>query len=352
MLDKVTIKVRGGNGGKGVSSFRHEKYVPFGGPDGGDGGNGGDVILVAKRDISDLGFYRNNRVYRAENGGNGRGKKMHGKRGEPLFLDVPTGTVVFVIDAEGNVSLLADLKKDKDLVVVAKGGKGGRGNIHFASPTNRAPETAEAGTPGEEKGIILEMRLIADVGIIGFPNAGKSTLLSRVSAARPKIADYPFTTKEPVLGVVTVGRDTFTLAEIPGLIEGAHLGKGLGHDFLRHAMRVKIFIHLLNGTLPSPVADMRKLNSELELFDVSMAQKSQIVAVNKIDLPEVRSRMDNIRKEFARAGIEVCFISAETSENVPELMQRVVKLLHIIEKEPQIAGLEELPVLRPRSRNS
>ncbi len=348
MIDRVTIKVKAGNGGSGSASFRHEKYVPFGGPDGGDGANGGDVVIVANDRVSDLGAYRMNRLYRAENGGNGLGKKMHGRRGEPLLLEVPVGTLVFDTDNEENAVCLADLKDSGDRVAVARGGKGGRGNIHFARPTNRAPTESEQGTPGEEKTIALEMRLIADAGIIGFPNAGKSTLLSKVSAARPKIAAYPFTTKEPVLGVVSVGNDCFTLVEIPGLIEGAHLGRGLGHEFLRHALRTRVFVHLLDGTSESPATDMQKLNKEMELFDPSLSRRPQLVAVNKVDLTEVREKVEDLRKEFT--GTDVSFVSAETGEGVLELMKKTLRLLKETKPQEEAAPAEELPVLRPRPK--
>ncbi len=351
MIDRITVKVRAGNGGNGSASFRHEKFVPFGGPDGGDGANGGDIVIVASDRVNDLGAYRFNQLYRAKNGGNGLGKKMHGKRGEPLYLDVPTGTLVFDIDNEGKAVCLADLKESGDWVTAARGGKGGRGNLHFARPTNRAPRELEVGTAGEEKTITFEMRLIADAGIIGFPNAGKSTLLSKVSAARPKIADYPFTTRDPVLGVVTVGNDYFTLVEIPGLIEGAHLGRGLGHEFLRHAMRTRVFVHLLDGTSDSSPSDMQKLNNELALFDPSLFRKAQLVAVNKIDLPEVRERIDSLRKEFQDIGISVFFISGETGEGVPDLMRKTWALIEKTKNEEEAKEMPaELPVLRPKPK--
>ena len=327
MIDRVEIVVKAGNGGDGAISFRHEKYVPFGGPDGGAGGDGGDIIVMADSSVSTLADYRYRRHYRAPSAGHGKGKNKHGANGEDLVLTVPVGTVVFRKAETGENEVLADLLESGQQVVVAKGGSGGLGNASFASSTNQAPRIAEKGDLGEEGSLILELRLIADVGIIGYPNVGKSTLLAVASAAKPKIADYPFTTLSPILGVVELVEQRFVLAEIPGLIEGAHLGRGLGHDFLRHATRTKMFIHLVGGHTPSPVEDMIKVNNELNLYDPAMAQKRQLVAVNKIDLPEVRVRLPEIESDFAAAGVRAFFISAETGEGVPELMAETARML-------------------------
>ncbi|GAG33464.1 unnamed protein product, partial [marine sediment metagenome] len=248
MFDRAEIIVKAGDGGAGVVSFRREKFVPFGGPDGGDGGDGGDVIIMADSSITDLRAFRRKRVYRARHGQDGKGKKKHGKKGENLILTVPVGTVVLNKTQIGGDPFIADLEEAGQQLVVAGGGKGGLGNTHFASSTNQAPRIAQKGEAREEDSIILELRLIADIGIIGYPNVGKSTLLAVASAARPKIASYPFTTLEPVLGVAEVGQQSFVLAEIPGIIDGAHFGRGLGHEFLRHIMRTKLLIHLLDGS--------------------------------------------------------------------------------------------------------
>ena len=253
MFDRVGIEVKAGAGGDGVISFRREKFVPFGGPDGGDGGDGGDVIIMADSSVDSLRVFGRRRFYRAADGKDGKGKGKHGKKGENLILTVPVGTVVLRKTQIVDDALIADLKQPGQQVVVTKGGRGGLGNTHFASPTNQAPRIAQGGETGEENSIILEMRLIADVGIIGYPNVGKSTLLAAASAAKPKIASYPFTTCEPILGVAEVGQRSLVLAEIPGLIDGAHLGRGLGHDFLRHIVRTKILIHLVDGSAASPV---------------------------------------------------------------------------------------------------
>ena len=253
MYDRVEISVKAGDGGDGVVSFRREKYVPFGGPDGGDGGDGGNVVIKADSGITDLKMYRQHKLYKAEKGENGKGQKKHGKSGNDLVLLVPVGTIALGISGTAEELLIADCEEPGQEEIVALGGRGGQGNTHFATSTNQAPRIAQKGEKGEERTLVLEMRLIADVGIIGFPNAGKSTLLSKVSAAHPKIAAYPFTTLEPVLGVVEAGMDEFIIAEIPGLVEGAHLGKGLGHDFLRHIVRTRVLIHLVDGTSETPV---------------------------------------------------------------------------------------------------
>ena len=325
MFDRSEIRVKAGDGGNGAVSFRREMYVPYGGPDGGDGGKGGDVIIGADESTDSLRAYQHNRLYRAENGNNGAGRQKHGKDGKDIILAVPPGTMIFAREEDGTKVLLADLGSAGEKFIVAEGGKGGWGNVHFKSSTNQAPRIALRGEKGEEKTIQLEMRLIADVGIIGYPNAGKSTLLAAASAAKPKIASYPFTTLEPVLGVVEIGLESFIMAEIPGLIEGAHLGKGLGHDFLRHAMRTKILIHLISGTSDTPAEDMIKVNNELAMFDPLLAQKPQIIALNKIDLPEVQEKLESIKEEFTGAGIKAHYISAATGQGVGELMAEAMK---------------------------
>jgi len=327
MFDRVEIRVKGGDGGDGVVSFRREKFVPLGGPDGGDGGDGGDVVVKADPSVTSLRQFRQKRLYRAENGKHGQGKKKNGRKGADLILAVPPGTVVSCKTPVGEDAVVADLEQPGQQVVVARGGRGGLGNSHFVSSTNQAPRIAQKGEPGEENYITLELRLIADVGIIGYPNVGKSTLLAAASAAKPRIASYPFTTREPVLGVVEVGQRSFVMAEIPGLIRDAHLGRGLGHDFLRHIVRTKVLIHLIDGSSPSPVEDMMQVNTELSLFDSSLAQKPQLVAVNKIDLPQVRARQAEIRDAFASVATTPLFISAAAGEGVAELMASTMSLL-------------------------
>jgi len=347
MFDKVEIVVKAGDGGDGVVSFRREKFVPLGGPDGGDGGNGGDVIVMAEPAVTSLKMLVRKRHYRAASGKNGGNKKRHGRKGENLLLAVPVGTVASYKSQIGDNAVIADLEQPGQQVVVAKGGKGGFGNTHFATSTNQAPQIAQKGEEGEEHSIILELKLIADVGLIGYPNVGKSSLLAAVSAAKPRIASYPFTTREPVLGVVEVGNLSFVLAEIPGLIDGAHLGRGLGHDFLRHIMRTRVLIHLVDGSSPSPVEDMVRVNTELSLFDLSLAQKPQLVAVNKIDLPQVRAHLAEIRDSFATAGTKVLFVSAVSGEGIPELMAETMNMLQSVPK-PEAGKAKKVFQPKPR----
>jgi len=348
VFDIVEIRVRTGDGGDGAVSFRHEKFVPLGGPDGGDGGDGGDVIIAADAAVTNLLRFRRDIVYKAERGHNGQGSKKHGKRGKDLVLKVPAGTLVTGTGQGGETIAVADLEWVGQREVIAQGGKGGLGNVHFASSTNQAPRLAQKGEPGEDKTLLLELRLIADVGIIGYPNVGKSTLLAAASAAKPEIADYPFTTRAPVVGVVEVGLDTFVLAEVPGLIEGAHLGRGLGHEFLRHATRTRMFLHVVDGSSPSPAEDMTRVNSELGMYDANLARRPQIVVVSKVDLPEVRDRLAEIIESFRGIGITPLVISAVTGEGVPELMTQTWSTLK------QIGDTrEEVPekVFRPKPRS-
>jgi len=352
VFDRAEIEVRAGAGGAGIVSFRREKYIPFGGPDGGDGGDGGDVIIRADPSVDSLRILSRKRFYRAADGRDGRGKKQHGKKGRNLVLTVPVGTVVSCKTQVSGDALIADLEQPGQQAVVVRGGRGGLGNTHFASSTNQAPQMAQRGEPGEENSIILEMRLIADVGIIGYPNAGKSTLLAAASAARPKVASYPFTTREPILGMVEVGRQSFVLAEIPGLIDGAHLGRGLGHDFLRHTMRTKILIHLVDGSSASPVENMIQVNAELGLFDSALAKKPQLVAVNKIDLPRVQARLAEIKGAFSSAGTTPLFVSAATGEGVAGLMAETIEVLHSFTVARGISEKAPVKVFRPRPRST
>ena len=350
MFDRVEIVVRGGDGGDGAISFHREKFVPLGGPDGGDGGKGGDIVIVADPAATSLHRFKRKRLYKAGVGGSGKGDKMHGKNGETLVLNVPAGTVVSYKTAMED-ALIADLEQAGQSAVVARGGKGGSGNVHFASSTNQAPRIAQRGEAGEECSIMLEMRLIADVGIIGYPNVGKSTLLAAASAAKPKIASYPFTTIEPVLGVVEVGMKSYVLAEIPGLIEDAHLGRGLGHDFLRHIIRTRMLIHLIDASSVSPVEDMMQVNEELRLFDSSLAWKPQLIAVNKIDLPEVQARLGEIRSVLSDAGVSAAYISAATGEGVSGLMAETMRMLDKVAVEREVVKLPK-KVFRPQPRVS
>ena len=346
MIDKVEIYVRAGDGGNGMIGFRREKYVPYGGPDGGDGGHGGNISVVADRGMNTLlKYYQGKRRFAAERGENGSGRKKHGKNGSDLDIKVPQGTLIYK-EREGERELMVDMAVDGQRVMVARGGRGGYGNTRFATPVNQAPRIAQKGEVGDEASLILELKLIADVGIIGHPSVGKSTLLATASAARPKIAAYPFTTTEPILGVVDVGHNSFVLAEIPGLIEGAHRGLGLGHDFLRHAERTRVLIHLLDGSSANPRADMDQINKELAMFNPVLASKRQLVAVNKIDLPQVLERIPELQKELGN-GEAPLFISAATTEGVSQLMTKACEMLDSVAT-PQ--PVEAITVFRPQPR--
>ncbi len=337
LIDRAKIHVKAGDGGRGSTSFRREKYVPKGGPDGGDGGRGGDVILRVRANVNSLLPFQYDQHFKASNGEAGTGRMRHGKAGKDKIIDVPPGTVVWE-DTTGEV--LADLTDPDEEFVVAKGGRGGLGNTHFKSSTRQSPRIAELGEPGEEHWLRLELRLIADVGLVGLPNAGKSTLLAAATAARPKVADYPFTTLEPNLGVVEVGGQggqTFVMADIPGLIEGAAHGSGLGHEFLRHVRRTKALIHVLDasGGLEGrdPVADFQSINSELELFDPTLMSRPMLIALNKIDLVEARDQVPRIREALKPRGFQLYEISAATGEGVPELLRVTAETLREIEAE-------------------
>jgi GTPase len=325
-VDEVDIHVTAGDGGRGCLSFRREKYVPRGGPDGGDGGHGGSVYIVATPTKNTLVDFRFHPEFKAGRGQHGQGSNRTGQTAEDLEVPVPIGTLVFEKDpATGETRLLADLAEDGRRLLIAQGGRGGRGNARFVSSTNRAPRRTEPGHPGEERRLQLQLKLLADVGFIGFPNAGKSTLISRVSAARPKIADYPFTTLQPNLGVVTLGGDrSFVVADVPGLIEGAHEGHGLGHQFLRHIERTKVLIHLVDVSGASgrdPVEDFDTINNELQLFDPRVAAKPQIVAANKIDALDDPDRLKRLERHATSRGVPLHRISGATGEGVDALME-------------------------------
>ncbi|NLG97578.1 MAG: GTPase ObgE [Chloroflexi bacterium] len=341
-VDEVTIYVRSGKGGNGMVHFHREKYVSRGGPDGGDGGNGGDVYLEVKPTLNTLYSFRNTRRFIAEDGRNGGPDKMTGRNGKDLVIPVPPGTLVYSADTN---ELLGDLVEPGQRLLVAKGGRGGRGNQHFATASRQAPRIAEKGEPAEEKNLRLELKLIADVGLVGMPNAGKSSLLAAVSNAKPKIADYPFTTLEPNLGVVNLDLDTtIVLADIPGLVEGAHMGIGLGDAFLRHIQRTRVLIHLLDGLAEDPIADFSQINSELALFDPELGRKPQVVAFNKMDMPEAQERWKSVQVELKKHGYQAFPISALTRDNLQPLLWKAYELLQTA-PEPEPAA-REIPVYR------
>lgn len=329
IIDQAKILVRGGQGGDGCVSFRREKFIPRGGPDGGDGGNGGAVIVQSDASMHTLLDLHYHSLNFAERGVHGKGKTMHGKRGQDLYIRVPVGTICK--DAETD-EILWDFQRDGEHFAAAHGGRGGKGNARFATSTNQAPRQSTPGTPGEERWLLLELKLLADVGLLGFPNVGKSTLLARISAAKPKIADYPFTTLTPYLGVVQLpDYATCVVADIPGLIPGAHAGKGLGLDFLKHIERTRLLMHLVDLSTPaegrSPWADCEALNHELACFSPELAQRPQIVVATKMDLPIAQQRWPDVQRLFTTHGYEIMPISAATGEGVQGLIFRLAARL-------------------------
>ncbi|MBC7286575.1 MAG: GTPase ObgE [Armatimonadetes bacterium] len=339
-IDEAEITVVAGEGGDGCVSFRREKFQPKGGPDGGDGGDGGSVYVVADPHLRTLLDYRYRTTFKAERGQHGSSANKTGARGRDLIIPAPVGTQVY--DADSG-ELLADLVMPGQRLLAARGGKGGRGNAAFATPTRQTPRFAERGLPGERRRLRLVLKLIADVGLVGLPNVGKSTLLARVSAARPKIAPYPFTTLTPNLGVVRVGAESFVMADLPGLIEGAHAGAGLGHRFLRHAERTRLLVHVLDLAAGErdPLEDFERINNELRLYSLQLAERPQLVALNKIDVLEARQRAEAVAKQFSSMGYEVFPISAASGEGLDDLLAACVRRL--AEIPPETAKVAEAP---------
>jgi GTP-binding protein len=351
-IDEALIRVKAGDGGNGAVAFRREKYVPMGGPSGGDGGNGGSVVLEVDEGLGTLLDFRYRSEYRAKGGEHGGNKDMYGRGGDDLVLRVPPGTQVYTKDRDGQSYLLGDLRTHGQRLVVARGGRGGRGNIHFKTSIDRAPRRAYPGSPGQEREIRLELKLLADVGLLGFPNVGKSSFIARVSAARPKIADYPFTTLVPNLGVVGLsGERSFVIADVPGLIKGAHAGAGLGHRFLRHLERTRVLLHLIeagDGSTPdrSPLKDYEALRRELALFDPQLAERPEIVVLNKLDLPESRKKQARLAQAFARRKVGFHAVSAATGEGMPALLEAIWRVLAQAKPVPaaEAAGDEEAEI--------
>ncbi|PKB81513.1 MAG: hypothetical protein BZY88_06225 [SAR202 cluster bacterium Io17-Chloro-G9] len=364
MIDTVRINLNGGDGGNGCVSFLREKYRSHGGPNGGDGGDGGDIYLCGDQSLNTLLHLKFNSTTYAPRGSHGKGKNQRGGDGADVVIKVPVGTEVSVMSRDGSKAFIADIT-DESLTVMAEGGRGGWGNSRYVSPTNQEPVLAQRGERGEKVVLFLELKLLADVGLLARPNAGKSTLISRCSAAKPRVAEYPFTTVEPVLGVVNSYNETFVMMEVPGLLEGAHEGIGLGHEFLRHAERARLYVHLLDGLSEDPVADWRMLNTELRQFNAALAERPQIVVVNKLDVTEVKERQETIRTDLETAIAEdspaglaevkdsVLFISAVSGEGVDTMLGRVVELLRTLPKElPDMPERNVQPRAphRPRSR--
>jgi GTP-binding protein len=337
-VDEVRVYLKAGDGGSGALSFRREKYVPHGGPDGGDGGRGGDVILRVAAGETTLSAYRGRHHYRAGSGGGGAGANRHGKDGDDLVLEVPPGTVVRRDDG----SVVRDLRVAGETVIAARGGRGGRGNARFATARDRAPRLAERGEPGEEGWFILELRLVADIGLLGLPNAGKSTLLSRLTNARPKVGDYPFTTIQPELGILERDGKGLVLADLPGLIEGAHAGRGLGDLFLRHASRCRAFLHVLDASDEEAYAGFLAVREEVRLYDPEIAERPYVVALNKLDLPTAREAENALRSNLESLGSQVYAISAASGQGLAELADAIWRLAALApQQEPLPAETKE-----------
>lgn len=343
-FDQAKIYVKAGDGGNGVIAFRREKFVPRGGPSGGNGGRGGNVYLVVDPQLNTLQAFQQQVHFRAERGAHGSGADKTGAQGADLRIPVPPGTVAY--DAESG-DLIGDLTAPGQELLVAAAGRGGRGNAAFKSARNKAPRLAEKGEQGQERWLMLELKIVADVGIIGVPNAGKSTLLSVVSAAKPKIADYPFTTVTPNLGVAEVDHRQIVLIDIPGLMEGAHEGVGLGLEFLRHIERTRMLIHLLGGDSPDPLGDFEAVNQELELFNPALLDKPQLVVLNKLDLPQAQAAWPAVEAAVSAQGYPVMAISAVTHENIRQLLYTVQEMLDALPAAEPAATADELPVLTP-----
>lgn len=334
-IDRARIFVQSGKGGDGMSSFRHEKFVPKGGPNGGDGGQGGNVVLVADRNVNTLVDFRFRRLFKAKPGGKGEGSNKYGRNAEDLLITVPLGTIV---KDEETGQVMADLSRDGQRAIVAKGGRGGRGNWHFRTSANRTPTFAERGEPGEERWLRLELKVLADVGLLGYPSVGKSSILRKVSAAQPEVAAYHFTTLNPILGVVNLpDHRSFVMADIPGLIDGASEGVGLGHDFLRHIERTKILIHVVDVSGiegRDPIDDYEKINAELAKYSEKLARKRQVVAANKIDLLGDSDNLERLMDYMTAHGVEVYPICAMTGEGMDKLLERVWTMLEEYVEEP------------------
>ena len=355
MIDTVRLNIRAGNGGNGCASFLREKYRPRGGPNGGDGGDGGSAYLVGDASYNTLLHIKFNSTIYCDAGRHGKGKNQRGANGKDSLIPVPIGTVVWRMNQDGSRDFLADIRSDTPYLV-GRGGRGGWGNARFATATNQEPVLAERGERGEGVVLFLELKLLADVGLLARPNAGKSTLISRCSAAKARVADYPFTTVEPVLGVVRAGKNDFVMMEVPGLLEGAHQGVGLGHQFLRHAERARLYVHLIDGLSEDPADDYRMVREELLHFNPELAEKRQLAVVNKLDVTEVRESRDRLASEVKAAmgaaggpAGEVMFISAVTGEGVDAMLGRIAGILEELPKDELVSD-EDAPAVARRSR--
>ena len=347
MIDMIKLSIKAGNGGNGCISFRREKFVPRGGPDGGDGGNGGSVFIVGDPSLNTLLHLKYHSTWRGKRGAHGGGNQRRGANGVDLRISVPLGTEIWRLTLDGGKELVVDVDGEEE-VLVARGGAGGLGNKRYVSAVNREPLLAEKGENGQVITILLELKLLADVGLIGLPNVGKSTLLSCCTAAKPKIAAYPFTTTDPVLGVVTTRDHQFVMMEVPGLIEGAHEGAGLGHEFLRHAERARVLLHLLDGSADDPLGDWHHTNFELSSFRPALGEKPQLIVVNKLDIWEVRERVPALKGELELQGVPVFFVSAGTGEGIEQLLGKTLELVQNLPKEHLTATPMEVPIVVPK----
>ena len=354
MIDSQVINISSGNGGNGCVSGRREKYIPKGGPDGGDGGDGGSIFFVGDENISTLIDFQYKKIFEADNGVDGQSSQKYGRKGKNLFIRVPLGTLVFNNKLKSAENLLLEITEPNQPKVIATGGKGGRGNAHFATSTNRFPKLAEAGERGESIEIRLELKLLADVGIIGAPNAGKSSLLASISRAKPKVADYPFTTLEPVLGVVDIKSHRIVMVDIPGLIEGAHQGQGLGHDFLKHIERTKILIHLIDASADAPFETYMLIQQEIQMFNPELSLKPQLIVLNKMDKKDAIKHIDQIKKSFQgqKVSVSPMFVSVATLEGIDDLKNAALSLLNSENEKKPTLEFEETPTIRPKVINS
>ena len=345
-VDNVEITIKAGNGGNGQASFRREKFLPFGGPDGGDGGKGGDIYFSADSNMEDLGTFKHMTIFKAGNGGRGGPNQMHGLNAEGLIIKVPVGTAIYVKE-EGKDLLIADLQKDKHRMLAAKGGKGGKGNVHFATATRKAPTIFQPGEIGEERKIVLKIRLPVDVCIVGLPNSGKSALLSAISAAKPKVAEYPFTTREPVLGVVDDGVRKYIWAELPALVEGSHTGKGAGNKYLNQAERAEVMIYLLEACSQDIKKELQQLRDRVTLFDPKLAGKKSVIVVNKAEMSEDIEYQETVKRDLGLSGSPVYCISALEKQGLGELISAVHGLVEVESRKIVEEGQPEV-IFRPK----
>ncbi len=351
MIDRVNIHVQAGRGGDGAVSFHRGRYIPLGGPDGGDGGKGGDGVILVDGKISDLSHLDNKGSLIAENGLGGGKEKRHGRAGKNLVLRVPRGTTIYEMKDDGSLLVIVDMVKSGDKIQVVKGGRGGRGNIHFATAVNQAPRNAEKGDIGQEIWMVLEYKMVTDICLIGRPNSGKSSLLKIMTRARPRIAGYPFSTQQPVLGMVRGDTRDYVIAEIPAIDEGSSSGRGLGNKFLQHMERTRILVYLLDGTSLDVTKDLAILDAELALCDRKLSIKNKVIVVNKIDSPDILSRIDEIKLELKSLGISVFFLSAETGQGVVQFSNEITEMVEKITGQEEYQKGSETKIFRPKPRN-